>query len=99
MSGAIQVARFLPDDLLRVTLAVRAGALDQRKAISRYDYDVGQTGQGLPQATVMSIAQTPDGYLWLGAPVGPARFYVAQFKLIEEETAALFRDAYKEVAL
>jgi hypothetical protein len=64
MSGAIQVARFLLGALLRVTFAVRADALDPRKAISRYDYDVCQTGQGLPQAPVMSIAQTPDDYLW-----------------------------------
>jgi hypothetical protein len=56
----------------------------------RYDYDVGQTRQVLPQAPVTSIAQTPDGHLWLGAPVGLARFYGAQFKLIEEETPKRF---------
>jgi len=29
---------------------VRAGAIDLRKAIRRYGYDVWQTGQGLPLA-------------------------------------------------
>jgi hypothetical protein len=53
MSGAIQVARFLLGALLCVTLAVRAGALDPRKAISQYGYEVWQTGQGLPQGMVM----------------------------------------------
>jgi len=63
MSGVIQVARFLLGALLCVTLAVRAGALDLRKEISQCGYEVWQTGQGLPQETVMSIVQTPDSYL------------------------------------
>jgi ligand-binding sensor domain-containing protein len=66
MSGSIQVERFLLGALLYVTLAMRAGALDPRMAIGRYGYDVWQTGQGLPQAPVMSITQTPDGYQRLG---------------------------------
>ena len=69
---------------------IRIFALDPHKAISQYGYDVWQTGQGLPQGTVMSIAQTPDGYLWLGTPVGLVRFDGAQFRLIEEEAPARF---------
>ncbi|HEY8462390.1 MAG TPA: two-component regulator propeller domain-containing protein [Blastocatellia bacterium] len=65
-------------------------ALDPHKAISQYGYSVWQTGQGLPQGTVMSIAQTPDGYLWLGTPVGLVRFDGSQFRLIEEEATARF---------
>jgi hypothetical protein len=63
MSGVIQVARFLLGALLCVTLAVRDGALDPRKAISQYGYELWRTGQGLPRGTVISIAQTPDSYL------------------------------------
>ncbi len=36
--------------------------------------DVNDTGDGLPSSTVTSIAQTPDGYLWIGTYNGLARF-------------------------
>jgi ligand-binding sensor domain-containing protein/signal transduction histidine kinase len=32
------------------------------------------TEQGLPSATITAIAQTPDGFLWVGTPNGLARF-------------------------
>jgi signal transduction histidine kinase/ligand-binding sensor domain-containing protein len=38
-----------------------------------------QTDEGLPQNSVTSIAQTPDGYLWLGTFDGLARFDGARF--------------------
>ena len=37
------------------------------------------TGAGLPQNTVNAIAQTPDGYLWLGTRDGLARFDGVKF--------------------
>jgi ligand-binding sensor domain-containing protein/signal transduction histidine kinase len=37
------------------------------------------TGAGLPQNTVNTIAQTPDGYLWLGTRDGLARFDGVRF--------------------
>ena len=37
------------------------------------------TGAGLPQNTVNAIAQTPDGYLWLGTRDGLARFDGVRF--------------------
>ena len=33
-----------------------------------------QSGDGLPENTVQSLAQTPDDYLWIGTPIGLARF-------------------------
>ncbi|MBL9145127.1 MAG: PAS domain S-box protein [Verrucomicrobiaceae bacterium] len=38
-----------------------------------------QTIDGLPQNSVMAIAQTPDGYLWLGTRGGLARFDGVRF--------------------
>ena len=38
-----------------------------------------QTDEGLPQNSVTCIAQTPDGYLWLGTFDGLARFDGARF--------------------
>ncbi len=38
-------------------------------------------GSGLPQSTVSGIAQTPDGYLWIGTNGGLVRFDGARFTL------------------
>ena len=39
-----------------------------------------QSDEGLPNNTISGIAQTPDGYLWLGTPSGLARFDGIQFE-------------------
>ncbi len=41
--------------------------------------DGWDTDKGLPSSTVTSIAQTPDGYLWVGTYNGLARFDGARF--------------------
>lgn len=43
-------------------------------AAPNYQVNVWQTDEGLPQSTVTSIAQTRDGYLWLGTQNGLVRF-------------------------
>jgi hypothetical protein len=56
-----------------------ATALDPEKRISQYVFDVWQTRDGLPINEIFSIAQTPDGYLWLATPEGLVRFDGARF--------------------
>ncbi len=46
-----------------------------------YVVSAWNTEQGLPQSTVTSIAQTPDGYLWLGTLGGLARFDGNRFRV------------------
>ncbi len=46
--------------------------------------EVWQVEEGLPQISVTSIAQTPDGYLWLGTFNGLARFDGIRFKVFDE---------------
>ena len=41
---------------------------------------------GLPSGHVTSIAQTPDGYLWVGTPRGLARFDGVRFKVLTAGT-------------
>ena len=43
-------------------------------AAPAYQVDVWRADDGLPQSTVTSIAQTADGYLWLGTQNGLVRF-------------------------
>ncbi|MEI6074997.1 MAG: two-component regulator propeller domain-containing protein [Verrucomicrobiota bacterium] len=39
-----------------------------------------QSDDGLPENTVLSLAQTPDNYLWIGTPMGLARFDGLRFE-------------------
>jgi ligand-binding sensor domain-containing protein/signal transduction histidine kinase/DNA-binding response OmpR family regulator len=55
--------------------------LDPGKKITQYILDRWEIQQGLPQNTVYSITQTPDGYLWLGTEEGLVRFDGKQFKV------------------
>ena len=58
-------------------------ALDPQKAISQYIFDSWTSEDGLPQNTVMAIAQTADGYLWLGTEEGLARFDGVRFTIFD----------------
>jgi ligand-binding sensor domain-containing protein/signal transduction histidine kinase len=49
-----------------------------------YAVDVWQTADGLPQNSVSSIAQTPDGYLWLATFNGLARFDGVRFTVFDD---------------
>ena len=55
-------------------VAPSAAALDPDRVVTQYRHDAWNTREGLPQSSVESIAQTPDGYLWLGTQEGLARF-------------------------
>ena len=48
-------------------------------ASSDYLIDVWRGESGLPSSSVTSIAQTPDGYLWIGTYNGLARFDGVRF--------------------
>jgi signal transduction histidine kinase/ligand-binding sensor domain-containing protein len=62
-------------------------ASQAKSSSARRDYliDVWTTEKGLPNSSVTSIAQTPDGYLWVGTYNGLARFDGARFVTFEPE--------------
>ena len=60
-------------------LALLAGALHAAEVPEDCLVDVWDTEHNLPSSTVTSIAQTPDGYLWVGTYNGLARFDGARF--------------------
>jgi diguanylate cyclase (GGDEF)-like protein len=72
--------------LLVLACPVPATALDPAKAITQYIHTVWQARDGLPQNTITAIAQTPDGYLWLGTREGLARFDGVRFTVYTNET-------------
>jgi len=49
-------------------------ALDPRMSLTQYSHRLWTQQHGLPQDTIRAIAQTADGYLWLGTDEGLARF-------------------------
>jgi ligand-binding sensor domain-containing protein/AraC-like DNA-binding protein len=57
-------------------------ALDPNKPVNQYLVDQWETSAGIPSNTVISITQTPDGYLWIAATKGLVRFDGAKFSSI-----------------
>lgn len=49
-------------------------ALDPSLDISQYAHTAWNVREGFSKGQIMSIAQTPDGYLWLGTTYGLLRF-------------------------
>src|SRR6516164_1129466 len=77
------VHRFLTGVAL-VCSALPALAIDPDRAISQYIRDRWGTDKGFPGGTVSAIAQTTDGYLWIGTEKGLIRFDGLNFRLFEQ---------------
>ena len=59
---------------IQVLLTVRAPALDPAKSLTEFNCQTWSRLNGLMANGVNTIAQTEDGYLWLGTPSGLIRF-------------------------
>jgi signal transduction histidine kinase/ligand-binding sensor domain-containing protein len=70
-------------------MASAAYALNPHKALTQYSSTVWTQEQGLPQDTIRAIAQTTDGYLWLGTDEGLARFDGYEFTIFNRAGGAL----------
>ena len=77
--------------LALATLAAPAAALDPGRAVTQYRRDAWNTREGLPQSSVESIAQTPDGYVWLGTQEGLARFDGVRFVVFDKANTPALR--------
>jgi signal transduction histidine kinase/ligand-binding sensor domain-containing protein/CheY-like chemotaxis protein len=75
------------------SLAARstAWALDPDKAITQYVHDRWGTDRGFAQRAY-SLAQTPDGYLWIATLNGLFRFDGVRFTLFDTTSGALKQD-------
>lgn len=58
-------------------------ALSPATALSEYIHDRWEAEQGFPGGPVNAIAQTPDGYLWLGTNRGLVRYDGFSFVVID----------------
>lgn len=71
-----------------------AVALDSRRDLSQLSHEVWLTENGLPQNTVHAIAQTRDGYVWIGTEEGLARFDGIRFTLFDKQNTPQLKSNY-----
>ena len=70
-----------------------AAAVSPDRPMKQYSLSSWETRDGLPHNTVQSLAQTPDGYLWVATVEGLARFDGFRFKIFDRtNTEALTRN-------
>ena len=65
-------------------------ALAPDRALTQYGLAAWTTDQGLPQNSVQAIAQSDDGYLWMGTQEGLVRFDGVRFQLYDKSNTPAF---------
>lgn len=66
-------------------IPAQAAALDAHKALTQYGHDKWLSSQGLPQNSVLTMAQDGGGYLWLGTYEGLVRFDGVRFTVFDKQ--------------
>ncbi|HYO55026.1 sensor histidine kinase [Archangium sp.] len=69
-----------------------ASALDAGKTLLQFPHRAWQAEDGLPQNSILSLAQTPDGYLWAGTLEGLVRFDGVRFAVFDETNTPALPD-------
>jgi ligand-binding sensor domain-containing protein/signal transduction histidine kinase len=64
--------------------AIQAHAVDPNRTISQYMRDSWGREIGFPGGSVSAIAQTTDGYLWIGTDKGLIRFDGLNFRVFQQ---------------
>ena len=87
-----------------LTLALLGGAgaaaLSPEKPPRQYAFRSWGTQDGLPQGSVQTIAQTPDGYLWFGTRAGLVRFDGVRFTVFDRgNTPAMASHQVEDLAV
>ena len=96
-SSCVNTLAFRRSNLIFLLLLVWSGnalALDSRRELSQLSHEVWLTESGLPQNTVHSIAQTPDGYVWIGTEEGLARFDGIRFTVFDKQKTPELKSNY-----
>jgi len=68
--------------------------LDPLKKITQYTSNTWKAERGLPDNTVLAIAQDRSGYLWLGTAEGLVRFDGVTFSIFNSTNTAEFREHF-----
>jgi ligand-binding sensor domain-containing protein len=78
--------RRLLELLATILVGQVAFALDPNRALSQYIHDRWGPDDGFPKGPVYAIAQTEDGYLWIGTESGLVRFDGVNFRIIKDQS-------------
>jgi signal transduction histidine kinase/ligand-binding sensor domain-containing protein/CheY-like chemotaxis protein len=73
--------------------------LNPSQSFHQYVHNVWTSSEGLPQNSVLTMAQTRDGYLWFGTAEGLARFNTRHFTLFNPDNTAELKDKMITVLL
>jgi signal transduction histidine kinase/ligand-binding sensor domain-containing protein len=71
---------------LLLTLASTVGALEPTTPLAAFSRQSWVMENGLPQNTVQALAQTTDGFLWIGTEVGLVRFDGNTFLIYDQNS-------------
>ena len=73
--------------LLLLSGAAATAALEPSTSLANYGRQAWVMENGLPQNTVQALAQTKDGFLWLGTESGLVRFDGVEFQTYDRNSA------------
>src|ERR1700735_636353 len=65
-----------------------AAALEPTTSLASYGRQAWAMENGLPQNTVQALAQTKDGFLWLGTEAGLVRFDGVEFQTYDRNSSS-----------
>ncbi len=77
---------------LLVCLSAAGAASVPQRGLEGYSRRIWQTQDGLPEEPVQALAQTPDGYLWIGTSGGLVRFDGAEMVVFNRENTSALRE-------
>jgi signal transduction histidine kinase/streptogramin lyase len=69
-----------------MVFAATGMALEPTTSLASYGRQAWGMENGLPQNTVQALAQTPDGFVWLGTEVGLVRFDGIAFQVFDKNS-------------
>ena len=97
----LRISQYLPIILLGLTIQATSVAqvVDEPVRASQYAKTFWQLEEGLPQNSVNAIAQTEEGYLWVGTEEGLARFNGIRFEIFDGLTEDVFASGHAIRAL
>jgi ligand-binding sensor domain-containing protein/two-component sensor histidine kinase len=73
-----------------ICLSYPAHAIDPSRTIAQYMQERWSGDRGFPGGSITALAQTRDGYLWIGTDKGLVRFDGANFRTFPQATPASF---------
>ncbi len=77
---------------LLLWLSLELPATVPQRGLEGYSRRIWQTQDGLPEEPVQALAQTPDGYLWIGTSGGLVRFDGAEMVVFNRENTPALRE-------